>query len=341
MRYTLRNESAAEKIHEALDEIDLPDDDQRTYYRQIMVTAGKLAKDGANELDLKILTNSLKEIRHGLRIFKKYRDESKIAVFGSARTEPEHENYQAAQSFSSMAAEDDYYLISGGGPGIMEAVNRGAGRENSFGLHIVLPYEEEPNEYIQGDEKCMYFRYFFARKLIFARETDAAVCFPGGFGTHDELFELLCLIQTGRQHLIPLIFCDRDGFWEDMQDYMKKMLADKGKINESDLHLFDTASSPQEALDLVEKFYSNYHSSRFLGNKFLIRFKTLPDKDPIPDIKDKYGSISPKNDFQIHDGVLENEEPSAPENHYRLTFTFDKKQFGMLRDLVRTINSWV
>lgn len=340
MAYRLKNSEASEHIKKALEELNIDDRETQSYLRQIMVTAGKLGNDGAHDLDLKIITNSLKEIRYAFQIFQEYRDERKISVFGSARTPPDDPRYEMAQEFSSQAADKGYYLISGGGPGIMEAVNRGAGRDQSFGLHILLPHEEQPNEYIKGDQKCIHFRYFFSRKLVFARENDAAVYFPGGFGTHDELFELLCLIQTGRQHLIPIVLCDDGSFWDEIISYLDQTLASEQTIDRSDLNLFDYASSPEEALEIIENFHSNYHSSRFLGENFIIRFQHLPSEQHIQEVEKRFDHICPESGFQVVEGALQNEEPSAPDDLYRLIFSFSRKHYGDLKKLVDFINSW-
>lgn len=338
MQSGLRNNDANEALEAYLDTLPV-DPERETYFRQLLTTVGRLAEDETDDLGLKILTNSFKEIRYALDVFAEY-DETKISVFGSARSHQDDPNYRAAERFSSLAADENYMLISGAGPGIMEAVNKGAGAENSFGLHISLPHEYKPNSYIEGDRKCVSFRYFFSRKLIFSKESGGAVYFPGGFGTHDELLELLCLMQTGRHHLMPLVLCDAEGFWEDELDYFEETLLEAGTISESDLHLFDYVNSPEEALGVINQFYRNYHSSRFLEDEFIIRFKKKPSRAVRKNLETDFNHLCPESGFRIEDGPLEGEESSAPEDLYRLVFYFTNQNYGELRRLINRINGW-
>lgn len=339
MQYGLDNETLNQKIDEILEVLD-SDETSETYIKQLLVTTLKLADDNSGELELKILTNAFKEMRYAFEVFKDYEDRKKISVFGSARTKAGHPNYEAAESFSAKAAERDYMIISGAGPGIMEAANKGAGAEDSFGLHISIPYEYQPNRYIAGDEKCITFRYFFSRKLLFAKESEAIIYFPGGFGTHDELFELLCLMQTGGHHLTPIILCDRNDFWEDMIDYMKNSLLEEGTISETDLHLFDYVHDPEEALDVIDRFYSNYHSSRFLGDRYLIRFNDFPSETKLNALEEEFLHLCPESGYRVQRGPLKGEEPSVPEDLYRLVFHYTNHDYGELRRLIDELNSW-
>ena len=316
------------------------DEEYRTYFEQLMVAITKLADSNLSELDVKIMTNALKEMRYAFEVFRKYDDRRKIAVFGSARTDPDHENYRAAQEFSREAADRNYMIISGAGPGIMEAANKGAGRDDSFGLHISLPHEYQPNRYIAGDEKCITFRYFFSRKLLFAKESEAVVYFPGGFGTHDELYELLCLLQTGEHHMSPLVLCDQNGFWKDFQQYLEDTLIAEGTISEEDLQLLDYVTEPEAALDVVENFYSNYHSSRFLNEDFLIRFREFPEGACLEELEEEFIHLCPESGFRVEKGRLPGEEPDAPEELYRLVFFYTNHNYAELRRLIDYVNNW-
>lgn len=339
MQYGLQDSDTNDALESFLDTLPITEE-RETFFRQLLTTVGRLAEDDVGDLGLKILTNSFKEIRHALEIFKDY-DKKKISVFGSARSHQEDPNYRAAEQFSSMAADEDYMLISGAGPGIMEAVNKGAGADNSFGLHISLPHEYKPNSYIEGDEKCISFRYFFSRKLIFSKESSGAVYFPGGFGTHDELLELLCLMQTGRHHLAPLVLCDADGFWEDEIDYFEESLLEAGTIGESDLHLYDYVNSPEGALSVVNQFYKNYHSSRFVEDEFIIRFREKPSRNALSNLNKDFDHLCPESGFRVEEGPIEGEESDAPEDLYRLVFYFTNQNYGELRRLINRINGWI
>lgn len=336
----IESDNCEQIIDEYIQQLDLSSSEMKTYIRQILAVAGKLADDGASTLELKIITNALKEIRYGFKLFQEYRETRKIAVFGSARTEPDESNYRMAESFSKNAADSGYMLISGAGPGIMEAVNKGAGAENSFGLNIQIPFEGQSNKYIEDDPKCMTFRYFFSRKLLFSKESEAIVYFPGGFGTHDELFELLCLMQTGRHHLAPLILCDSDGYWAHFIEYLEDVLLENGTIGSNDLHLFDYVNSASEALEIIENFYSNYHSSRFVDEEYLIRFHGCPSGNFIGRLDEQFGSLCPESGFELIDGPVEGEEEGIPDDLYRLRFRFTNHDYGLLRLLVDEINSW-
>ncbi len=340
MPYKFRDDEENQAVKQALDKLNISDPEVRSYIRQIMVTAGKLKKDDAGSLELKMITNSIKEMRYAFRVFSSYENREKISVFGSSRIDEDHEAYQKARTFSRLAANSDYMLISGGGPGIMEAVNRGAGKENSFGLHINLPFEALPNRYIRGDEKCIHFRYFFTRKLIFAKETNAVVIFPGGMGTHDELFELLTLLQTGRQEMIPMIFFDHGDYWERLEEYLSETLADSGTISETDFCLYDRVEEPEEALKVIQRFYSNFHSSRYVGDEFVMRFRHPPSEQERNRLDEEFESICPESGFRIQKGPLEGEGSEAPDSMYRLIFSFTSHDYGVLRNLVKFMNKW-
>lgn len=340
MAFEPENEQTAEAIERVLDTIGFEDEEERSYVRQIMTTAAKLKTDAAGPLELKILTNAMKEIRYAFRVFNDYEQETKISVFGSARTEPDHPNYKLAERFSRLASEEEYMIISGAGPGIMEAANKGATAENSFGLNIFLPHEQQANPYIVDDRKCINFRYFFSRKLIFSKESDAVVYFPGGLGTHDELFELLCLMQTGRHHLAPLILCDQDGFWDDLVGYIDNVLADNGVISPEDLQLINHVHSAEEALEVVDRFYRNFHSGRFVNDDFVIRFREFPKSASVRELEREFLDLCPESGFEIIDGPIEGEEAGIPPGLYRVVFTMTNHDYGELRRLVDWINEW-
>ncbi len=340
MPYRTQSRDVNESIEKAVESLDLEDPELKSYVRQIMVTGGKLSQDDATALDMKIITNSMKEIRYAFQVFRDYRERQKISVFGSARTGPEQQTYRDAETFARLSAEDDYMLISGAGPGIMEAVNKGAGAENSFGLHITLPFEDQPNRYIRGDEKCIHFRYFFSRKLIFAKEANAVVIFPGGMGTHDEFLELMTLLQTGRQHLLPIILIDRDGFWQDFISYLTENLIEAGTISSTDMNLFEYVQKPEEALASINTFYSNYHSSRYVGEHFVIRFWNPPNSEQKRSLQEDFKDLCPESGFQLQKDPVNGADDDLPEQLYRLVFQFTSKDFGRLRKLIDFMNTW-
>ena len=339
--FEMQNKEAITAIENVLDTIGCKDEEERSYIYQLMTTAGKLEEDGAGLLELKILTSSMKELRYAYKIFDQYRDRRKVSVFGSSRVDPDDPNYRMAEEFSSKAVQDGYMIISGAGPGIMEAANKGAGRDQSFGLNIHVPHEQQANKYIDEDKKCINFRYFFSRKLIFCKESDAAVFFPGGFGTHDELFELLCLMQTGRHHLVPIILCDQDGFWDEFLQYVENKLVRRGMINKEDLQLLDLVDSSEEILDIINHFYQNFHSERFVGDDFVIRFRDFPGNEALRSLADEFGELCPESGFKVVRGPIEGEESGAPSDLYRLIFRMTNHDYGELHRLINFINDWI
>ncbi len=246
---------------------------------ELIVTALKMARDKMGTGDLKLMNRSLKEMRYAAKVFSGYRQIRKVCVFGSARTSPSEAQYQVAEDFAREMVAQKYMVITGGGDGIMGAAQRGAGRENSFGLNIRLPFEQRANEIIHGDSKLINFNYFFTRKLNFVKETHAFALFPGGFGTMDEGFEVLTLMQTGKARIIPVVLLDKpDGtYWGTWMKFLTEHLFRLGYVNEEDFNLFKIASNVAEAVQEILHFYSVYQSSRWVGEQLVIRLshKTL------------------------------------------------------------------
>src|SRR3989440_2906982 len=208
--------------------------------QQLKETADKLIRDQANRGDIKLLNTALKELRYAFKVFAPYRNQRKVTVFGSARLPPDHPAYHQAVLFSRKIAEAGFMVITGAASGIMEAGHVGAGREHSIGVNILLPFEQEANTIIRNDHKLMHLKYFFTRKLLFVKESDAVALFPGGFGTLDEAFEVLTLIQTGKSHLFPIVMVDAPGsdYWHHFLRFTKDVLLARKLISEADLHLF-------------------------------------------------------------------------------------------------------
>src|SRR5438270_10007738 len=232
--------------------------------QQIKETADKLIRDHANRGDVKLLNTALKELRYAFKVFAPYRQRRKVTVFGSARLAPEDRAYQQAVLFSRKIAEAGFMVITGAASGIMEAGHVGAGRENSIGVNILLPFEQEANAIIAGDVKLMHLKYFFTRKLLFVKESDAIALFPGGFGTQDEGFEALTLVQTGKSHLFPIVMVDEPGgdYWTRWLDFVKEVLLARQMISPNDLALYKVTDSAEEAVAEVTGFYRVYHSMR-------------------------------------------------------------------------------
>jgi uncharacterized protein (TIGR00730 family) len=308
--------------------------------RQLLVTALRLITDGATRADMKLVANAQKELRHAFRVFAPYEHVRKVAVFGSARTEPGSPDWVAAETFAERIVREGWMVITGAGPGIMEAAQGGAGRQASFGVNIRLPFEQQPNPTIAGDSKLINFRYFFTRKLIFVKEAHAIVLFPGGFGTHDEGFEALTLIQTGRSEIVPVVFVDAPGgsYWRDWERYVDSHLRERNLISPDDLALFRVTDDIDVAVREVADFYRNYHSSRFVRDLLVLRLRVAPGEAELAALNDEFGALL--IDGRIEScGVLpeeEGEDAALP----RLALHFNRRRVGLLRRLIDRVNGW-
>lgn len=290
--------------------------------------------------DLKIVRTVLREMAAGFRVFAPYADRHKITVFGSARTLPEDADYKLAVDFGRRMAEAGFMVISGGGPGIMQACLEGARRENSFGVGIELPFEQSVNAVIDGDTKVAMFKYFFTRKLFFLKEAEAVALFPGGFGTQDEGYETLTLVQTGKAQPMPIVCLESPGgsYWRSWESFVRKDLLDNGLISEQDLCLFKISDDIGEAVDEVTGFYRVYNSSRWVRNRLVLRLHHKLADEVVEQINDQFSDILKKGRFEQRQAFsIERDDPHVW-NLPRLAFHFDRHQFGRLRQLIDYIN---
>src|SRR3989440_3704468 len=258
---------------------------------EIIANALKLLRDNTNRGDIKLINKSYKELRYALKIFSPYRDTRKVSIFGSARTPELHEDYKAAGEFGKLMAAQGWMVITGAGGGIMAAGHGGAGADPSFGLAIRLPFEQKTNVHIANDPKLINFKYFFTRKLMFLRSSHAVVVFPGGFGTMDEAFEVLTLVQTGKAVPMPIVLVNHKGgdFWGAWQKYVEEHLLNGGLISEHDLHLYKITDSVEEAVEEVRHFYNNYHSVRYARDEIVFRLHRKPSDEAMREIEKRFG----------------------------------------------------
>jgi uncharacterized protein (TIGR00730 family) len=302
-----------------------------------MHTAVELVRDGASDGEMKLISRSLKELRYALKVFRDYADTPKVSIFGSARTPEDHPAYQTAETFARAMAGAGWMVITGAGDGIMRAGHGGAGREASFGVGIRLPFETSANDYIDGDAKLITFRYFFARKIIFMWQADAVVLFPGGFGTQDEGFEALTLIQTGKAPLLPIVLVDApDGqYWRHWDRYVRDELLAPGLISPEDLNLYTITDDPDAAAREVQRFYRNYHSQRMVGDDLVLRLHRPLTEAQLAALNRDFadlvteGTIQQGGAFDIEDDHLE-----LP----RVYFQFTRRDYGRLRLMIDRIN---
>jgi uncharacterized protein (TIGR00730 family) len=307
--------------------------------RQILVTALRLVTDGTPRAELKLVSNALKELRHAFRVFAPYEGVRKVAVFGSARTQPDEPDWQQAERFAARMVEADWMVITGAGGGIMAAAQRGAGREASFGVNIQLPYEQQPNPTIAGDPKLLNFRYFFTRKLVFVKQAHAIALFPGGFGTHDEGFETLTLIQTGRSEIVPVVFVDAPGghYWREWEHYVDTQLRARGLIGEEDRWLFRVTDDVDDAVREIVDFYRNYHSSRFVRDLLVMRLRVPPDRDALELLNRDFPDLLVGGRIDLREALPEEDGEVA--DLPRLVLRFDRRRVGRLRRLIDRVNA--
>jgi uncharacterized protein (TIGR00730 family) len=308
--------------------------------QQIKETADKLIRDGANRGDIKLLSTALKELRYALKVFSPYKGRRKVTVFGSARLPPEHPAYRQAVEFGRRAAEAGFMVITGAASGIMEAGHVGAGRENSIGVNILLPFEQSANAVIAGDAKLMHLKYFFTRKLLFVKESDAVALFPGGFGTQDEGFEVLTLIQTGKSHLFPIVMVDEPGgdYWKEWQRYVERALLARQLISPEDLHLYRITDSVEEAMAEILRFYRVYHSMRYVKGDLVLRLQHALPGDVLERARTEFADILEGGTFEQTEALPEEANDVHLSALPRLRFRFDRRSLGRLRLLIDTIN---
>ncbi len=314
------------------------DNDNAELIAEMITTVLKLHRDDGNRGDLKLINTALKEMRYSNLVFSRH-EEPKVTIYGSARLPDDDPDYKITERFGQVMADRGWGVITGAGPGVMEAGNKGAGIESSYGVNIRLPFEASSNKYI-APERNVNFKYFFTRKLGFVKESHAFVILPGGFGTLDEAFELITLVQTGKSDLHPIVLLESEGsgYWEPLLDFARTVLIRRALIAESDMSLLFHTTDPEAAADHIEHFYANYHSQRYHSGKLILRMMEVPDPAALAQINDDFADI-------VVDGKIEVVGPSEAEladedalDCKRLTFLFDRRQFGRLRQLIDRLN---
>ncbi len=306
----------------------------------IIENALKLLTDVKDKGDVRVIQTAMRELRYAFRVFAPYHERRKVTIFGSARTKPDSVEYQQAVEFGKKIAQAGYMVITGAGPGIMQAGHEGATPENSFGVNIRLPWEQAANPVIAEDKKLITFKYFFTRKLIFIRHSDAIALFPGGFGTLDEGYEAITLMQTGKSQLMPLVLIDRPGgtYWKTWDKNVREHLLRDKLISPEDLNLYQIADSADDAVKIIARFYRNYQSARFVKDRYVIRVKNEPSESAIAALNEDFSDI-------IIDGKITVIPPTAEEisDHdqlelKRIAFNFNRRDYGRLRKMIDALN---
>src|SRR4051812_3612290 len=308
----------------------------------VIENALKLLHDVESRGDVRVIQTAVRELRYAFKLFAPHAHVRKVTMFGSARMLPTKTEYQQAVEFARKIAQEGWMVITGAGPGIMQAGHEGAGLEKSFGANIRLPWEQSANPIIQHDKKLITFKYFFTRKLTFVRHSDAIVLFPGGFGTLDEGYETLTLMQTGKSRIMPLVLMDRQGgaYWRTWDKHIREHLLRNQFISPDDLHLYTVTDDPDEAVRLITRFYRNYHSMRFVHEQLVIRLKHPPSSYAIEGLNEDFKDIISGEKNQTIECTPEEREDNQYVDLPRIAFGFNRRDYGRLRQLIDVLNSF-
>ncbi len=319
-----------------------PDTDVRTALLKEMVGSVVRLRDlDTDVIDVKILHRALKELRYAFRVFRQYREVKKVSIFGSARTPGDDPNYKLASQFGKLLSQRGFMVITGGGPGIMLAGNEGAGRENSFGVNIMLPFEQAPNAMVADDKKLVHLKYFFTRKLLLVKESHAVAIFPGGFGTLDEAVEVLTLIQKGKTHPIPVVCIESPGgdYWKRMMEFLEQQLLSRGFIHRSDLALFKVVYSAEEAVEEIQQFFRVYHSLRIVRDTMVIRIHQQLSQAEMTQLNQEFSDLLTYGQFQQVEALPEERDEPHLSHLSRLVLHFNWKELGRLRHCIDWLNA--
>jgi uncharacterized protein (TIGR00730 family) len=308
----------------------------------IVVNALKLLKDVEHRGDVRVIQTAVRELRYAFKMFAPYVNKRKVTIFGSARTLPTRAEYQQAADFAKKISQAGYMVITGAGPGIMQAGHEGAGADMSFGANIRLPWEQAANPIMVKDKKLITFKYFFTRKLTFIRHSDALVLFPGGFGTMDEGYEALTLMQTGKSQIMPLVLMDRPGgtYWKTWDKNVKEHLLRGQLISPDDLNLYQITDNADQAVKWISRFYRNFHSTRWIKDSLVIRLHSAPSQSAVDALNEDFADIITGDKIHVTPPLKEEVDDKDVIDLPRIAFGFDRRQYGRLRQLIDVLNSF-
>jgi len=303
-------------------------------------TVDGLAEDGAGRADLKLLSRSLRELRHAFRFFDGLRDRPKVTVFGSARLSPQSPAFRQAESFGREMARRGWFVVTGAGEGIMEAAHLGAGAEHSIGVNILLPFEQSDNTVMAGNPRLIHTKYFFTRKLLFLKESSGVALFPGGFGTMDEAFEVLTLLQTGKTHPFPVVLVDEPGgtYWARWRRFLEEGLLERGLISAEDLSLFRITVDVDDAVREIQRYYRVFHSARYVGKDLAIRIRKPLEPAALRDLAGDFRDLLAEGGMTQTAALPEEAEEPEIAGLPRIVFRFNNRSFGRLRQLIDRLN---
>jgi uncharacterized protein (TIGR00730 family) len=337
-RYRTGHDELDSRIADLIEAAGVTEDEDLVF--EMVVSAVRMGREAAGRGDLKLVNAALKELRYSFLVFQPYVDVPKVAIFGSARLTHDQPSYGMARDFGRAMADRDWMVITGAGPGIMEAGIEGAGPERAFGVNIVLPFEQDASPLLAGDPKLINYRYFFTRKLTFIKESRAFALLPGGFGTMDEGFELLTLMQTGRSPIAPVVLLAEPGstYWESWMSFVTDELGTRRLISDDDLNLVRLTHDIDEAVDEIVSFYSTFHSMRFVGRRLVLRLNRVVDDNELEGLDRDFGDILVGGGFERADAsaseIDDDDVPHLP----RVAFRFDRVNYARLRRLIDRLN---
>jgi hypothetical protein len=327
-----------ERLSALLDEVGVTAN--RDQLIEILETVTRLAADHTDRLDLKIANAALKEMCEGFEVFAPYRHVRKITMFGSARTLPSDPLYLQARDLSALLARHGWSTVTGAGPGIMAAGLEGAGSDRAFGINIRLPFEQGANEFIAEDPKLVSMKYFFTRKLLLIKESFGYAVLPGGFGTLDEAFELLTLIQTGKAEPAPVVLLEvADGsYWKGWERFLSEEVASRHLISPGDECLYRIVDSVEDAAAEILSFYRNYHSIRWVGGQLVLRLEAAPTGAEVAELSERFADVV-DGPIRLLDGPLPAERRSEDfPDLARIALRFDRMSYARLRELIDAVN---
>lgn len=311
-------------------------------FTEMITTVVRMSRSDPDRGELKLVNAALKEFAYSFKVFRDYRGRRKVSIFGSARMKESDPGYATTRDFAKAIVKQGWMVITGAGPGIMAAGHEGAGAANSFGVAIRLPMESEPNVFIEGDQKLINYKYFFTRKVTFLKESDAFVMMPGGFGTLDEAFELLTLMQTGKSDLHPVVLLEEPGgtYWEGWLRFAREHMAVRGLISEGDLRMVMATTDLGEAVEHIARFYRNYQSQRYVDGTLILRLLRLPAEDELKRLNEEFADLLVGDGIRVTGASPQETEDDDALDCVRLAVDFDRGNFGGLRQLIDALNAY-
>lgn len=296
--------------------------------RALVSRALSLARDESDLGDLRAAVTALEELLDGSRLFQPWRDTPKATVFGSARTPVDSELYRLAAALSAALARCGWLTVTGAGPGIMEASSKGAGRDNSLGVNIELPFEHGTNAYVDVAHRHIATSHFFTRKVIMTRSSQAFVAFPGGVGTMDELFEILTLLHTGKTDPVPVVLVDQPGgtFWSAWARFMLRDVVASGYLNEGDDVTYLICDNVDDAVAEITGFYANYVRWTTSEGEGIVHLRDAPSDEQVARLDAQFAPLA----FT----------PGATDQGPTLSFGFNGRSYATLRRVINEVNTW-